>query len=99
MFRREREERHPRRLGDRDTAEAADLQAGKREHRLQVRADRDKMALGTRSVARCDQDQRVSTVQGTSFRQLILPELSVGPASRIGGFARRDSSQGPTQYR
>lgn len=52
MLRREREERHPRRNGDRDTAEAPDLQAG--EHRLQVRADRDEMALGTGSVARRD---------------------------------------------
>lgn len=66
MLRREREERHPRWVGDRDTAEAPDLQAGERE--LQVRADRDKMGtrtLGARSVARRDQDQRVPTVQGT----------------------------------
>lgn len=63
MLRREREERHPRRGLDRDTAEAADLQAGERE--LQVRADRDEVALGARSVAGRDPDQRVSTVQAT----------------------------------
>jgi len=39
VLRREREERHPGRVGDRHTAEAPDLQAGKREHWLQIRAD------------------------------------------------------------
>lgn len=68
---REREERHPRRVGDRDTAETSDLQAGKREHRLQVRATRDEMALGTRSVARLDQDQRLPTIQGTPLSAFL----------------------------
>jgi len=84
VLHREREERHPRRVGNRDTAEASDLQAGEREHRLQVRADRDKMALGTRSVARRDQNQRVPTVQGTP--------LSVFPLNFAGRWCRPQES-------
>lgn len=85
MLRREREERHSRRVGDRDTAEAPDLQAG--EHRLQVRADRDEVALGARSMARRDQDQRVSTIQGTP-----------STASELRGTNLKTRPQNPSQY-